>query len=182
MCLSLLQYMPASHPTLYNTNLLFSFSQRSLEKKKSFFQTENSHTFGIDPEIEHTVPLKLSLFPLHSVQSAFQHTLAAPIMVNVSVLAKAATKGNFVSVYFFLVVLWFLNGDFSYLAPTDNWISYMCGCMDMHRGIETDLVPQLLGLNRILLCSHINIKSAHTSRVDIALVANVAASCDQTLH
>lgn len=100
MCLSLLQYTPATHPTLYNTNLLFSFSQRSLEKKKSFFQTENSHTFGIDPEIEHTsVLLKLSLFPLHSVQSAFQHTLAALIMVNVSVLEKAVTKGIFVFVY-----------------------------------------------------------------------------------
>lgn len=42
------------------------------------------------------MPLKLSLFPLHSVQSAFQHALAAPIMLNFSALAKAATKGIFV--------------------------------------------------------------------------------------
>lgn len=104
MCLSLLQYVSATHPTLYNTDLLLSFSQRSLEKKKSFFQPENSHTFGIDLEIEHTsVLLKLSPFPLRSLQLAFQHTLAALIMVNVSVLvsvlAKAVTKGISVFVY-----------------------------------------------------------------------------------
>lgn len=112
MCLSLLQYVSATHPTLYNTDLLLSFSQRSLEKKKSFFQTENSHTFGIDPEIEHTsVLLKWSLFPLRSVQSACQHTLAALIIVNISVLAKAVTKGIFVFVY---SSFWFLSRVWMY--------------------------------------------------------------------
>lgn len=101
MCLILLQYVSATHPTLYNTDLLLSFSQRSLEKKEILFPNrEFSHIRYWSRNRTHIsaseiIPVSITLRTV----GLPTHTGSPEIMVNVSVLAEAVTKGIFVSVY-----------------------------------------------------------------------------------